>query len=44
LTPIIAGRRATPRAEIEHLLARTPLDADFEADVASVVGTTIDEL
>ncbi len=44
LVPVTSGPRPTRREEIARILARAPLDAAFEADVASVVGDTIDEL
>ena len=44
LVPVTNRPRPTPRAAIERILARAPLDSAFEADVASVVGDTIEAI
>ena len=44
LLPIQERKRFVPWGEIERILREAPLDADFTADVMSVVPETIDEL
>ena len=44
LVPLSGGRRFVPRSEIQELIARSPLDLGFVGDVASALGSTIDEL
>lgn len=45
LVPVAGDRRTfVPRENVERLLAQAPLDASFDADLAALVGATIDEL
>lgn len=44
LLPIQERRSFVPWGEVERILREAPLDADFAADVMSVVPETIDEL
>jgi prevent-host-death family protein len=44
LVPVGQGRRFVPRAEVEQLLRRAPLDPGFTSDIEAVAGATIEEL
>ena len=44
LVPIPQARNFVPRVEVEDLLERASLDADFAADVGRLTRGTVDEL
>ncbi len=44
LLPITERHRFVSRADVERIIRLAPLDPGFEADVASVVPETIDDL
>lgn len=45
LVPVAGARRTfVPREDVARVLAQAPLDVSFDADLASLVGATIDEI
>lgn len=44
LIPAGTGRRFAPRADVERIVAETPLDRGFADQVDAVLGGTIEEL